>query len=366
MVTRGTYIRATILNFLLSKSLYCQFLSGVTKLKKVILLVTVMNEKFYEKIIPIILATIVLTMIMPSTLGEEDNIQIVCTNSALADFTSNIITENVSIEYIMPAGACPAHFDTSPSDVSKIVNADIIISLGWEPWLTSLLNKSGNTAYTEIKCLGLGEWNIPSGAISYVKTIKNGLKSTIPDQSTSIQQNAEEYLTKINETAQSLQNKIKSLNLTNRKIVCMEWQKDFLEWIGLNVTFYYPPPESLSVQDEIDVINAASQNNVAAIVDNLQSGTEFGARVSSEAGVSHVIFSNFPGAIPATESYLEMITYNTNQLINGITSFDLTTNQTQSLQSQLNQVELQRNAFGITSLIALVLCGILFTMYKKK
>ncbi len=303
---------------------------------------------------------------MPASLAEDESINIVCTNSVLADFTSNIITENVSIEYIMPAGACPAHFDTSPSDVSKIVNADIIISLGWEPWLESLLNKSGNNDYTEIKCMGLGEWNIPTGALAYVQTLTEGLITALPGKSSLIQQQSNNYQSEINDTAETLKNNIINQNFTDRKVVCMEWQKDFLEWIGLNVTYAYPPPESLSLQDELDVISAASQNGVAAVIDNLQSGTAFGARVASESGVSHVIFTNFPGAIPNTDTYLDMITYNTDQLIKGINSFDYTTNQTRDLQNQLNSVSLQRNAFAMTTVFALIVCIILFVMYRKK
>lgn len=316
-------------------------------------------------IFSLLIGFLTLSVILPQGSAAED-IQIVCTNSALADFTSNILTENVTIEYIMPAGACPSHFDTSPSDVSKIVNADIIISLGWEPWLESLLNKSGNSEYTEIKCLGLGEWNLPTGAISYVQTIADGLKTAIPAKDMTIKNNEDTYIALINDKANELKSQIEKQNLSNRKIVSMEWQKDFLEWIGLNVTHYYAPPERLSLQDEIDVINAASQQEICAVVDNLQSGTEFGARVASETGISHVIFSNFPGAVPNTDTYLEMITYNTDQLINGITSFDHTSQQTKVLQDQLNTIQLQRNALGITTLIALVLSSVLFVMYKKK
>jgi zinc transport system substrate-binding protein len=324
------------------------------------------NTRKNQIIFTLLVGFLTLNNVMPQSIAAEENIQIVCTNSALADFTSNIMLKNASIEYIMPAGVCPSHFDTSPSDVSKIVNADIIISLGWEPWLESLLNKSGNSEYTEIKCAGLGEWNIPTGAISYVHAIAEGLKTAIPTQEITIKNNEDSYINAINDKANELKDQIETLNLTNRKIVSMEWQKDFLEWLGLNVTHYYSPPEGLSVQDEIDVINAASKKGVSAVVDNLQSGTEFGARVASETGVSHVIFSNFPGAVPNTETYLEMITYNTDQLINGITSFDLSSEQTKELQAQLDTIQLQRNAFGISTLIAVVLCMILFIMYKKK
>ncbi|EMR74445.1 ABC-type metal ion transport system, periplasmic component/surface adhesin [Thermoplasmatales archaeon SCGC AB-540-F20] len=103
-----------------------------------------------------IIAMLLLSFFTITTQAEETKTAIICTNSILADFTSNLLTENVTIEYIMPAGVCPAHFDTCPSDVSKIASADVIISLGWEPGLPVLLESSGNTEYKEIKCAQLG------------------------------------------------------------------------------------------------------------------------------------------------------------------------------------------------------------------
>ena len=49
-----------------------------------------------------------------SGVAEENNITIVCSNSILADFASNLITENVTIEYIMPSGVCPADEPGAP------------------------------------------------------------------------------------------------------------------------------------------------------------------------------------------------------------------------------------------------------------
>jgi hypothetical protein len=156
------------------------------------------------------------------------------------------------------------------------------------------------------------------------------------------------------------------MGYTNRKIISMEWQKDFLEYIGLNVTYYYGPPESLSVQDEIDVINAASKKGVSAVVDNLQSTTEFGARIASESGLSHIIFTNFPGAITGTDTYFDMITYNTDQIIKGIQSFDQRINQTKDLENTVSSLNFQRNLFVIFTLIACIICIILFIFYKRK
>jgi len=301
-----------------------------------------------------------------STFTQAENTTIICTNSVLADFTSNIIKENVTIEYIMPAGACPSHFDTSPSDVSLIASADIIISLGWEPWLEDLINSSGNLDVETIKCSGLGEWNIPSGAKKYVEKIRDELKLIFPLQNETIQTDANAYLNQINETAGSLREIIENYGYLEKEIICMQWQEDFLEWLGLNITYSYAPPETLSTQDELDVIDAAATGEIYAVIDNLQSGTDFGARVASESGASHVIFTNFPGAIPGADTYLEMITYNTQQLINGISTYEYKQGDIANLEKQLINLELQRNILLLVAVVFAILACILVILYKKK
>ena len=146
----------------------------------------------------------------------------------------------------------------------------------------------------------------------------------------------------------------------------MSWQKDFLEWLGLNVTYSYGPPQGLSAQDQLNVINASNQEDIYVIVDNLQSGTDFGGKVASESGASHVIFTNFPGAIPGTDTYLEMIEYNTEQLIKGIETYEYKQGEINTLEGQINSLETERNMFLFLFIIFAILSLVLYVLYKKK
>jgi len=320
-----------------------------------------------ERYIIFALVTILLTSFSAIPVqGDETTTNIICTNSVLADFTKNLITTNVTIEYIMPAGACPAHFDICPSDVSKIASADVVISLGWEPWLTSLLESSGNTGYKEIKCSQLGEWNIPSGAKKYVEKIKDGLSTIFPEQNNTISKNADSYILQIDETAEYLQNIINESGYWNKRVICMQWQKDFVTWLGLNVTSSYGPPEGLSTQDMLNVSEAAQVGEVCAIIDNLQSGTDFGAHIASESGASHVIFTNFPGAVPGTDTYLDMITYNTERLIDGLSTYEYKQGEISHPESTISSLEIQRNASLFGVFVLALLCIIFIVLYKRK
>jgi len=310
-----------------------------------------------------LLLTTLLTINSQSA-NADNNINIVCTNSILADFTKNLLPENVTISYIMPAGSCPAHFDASPKDVQLVTNADIIISLGWEQWLHSLLEY--NPSCTQITCQGLGEWNIPAGAETYVEQIATELSIALPEYNETIKEKKVAYLNQINSTAEQIKSLVSTKGYTGRKVVCMEWQKDFVEWLGLNVTYSYKPPERMSTQDILNVTQALQEKGVCAIIDNLQSGVEFGSKLASEAGVSHVVLTNFPGAVPDTDSYLEMISYNADQTINGIALFDYKQGEIQSLQKNIDSLEIQRNLLLTTTLMFILLSIILGVMYKKK
>ena len=317
--------------------------------------------------IPILISILLTISIVPiHTNAQTTSTTIICTNSILADFTSNIISKNVTIDYIMPAGACPSHFDTKPSDIALIASADIIISLGIEPWVESLINSSENTDVHQIICTGLGEWNIPSGATLFVQKISTELKQILPDYTTTITMNTQNYLNEINSTAQTLQTMIETNGHINKTIICMKWQQEFLEWLGLHILYSYPPPESLSTQDELEIINLATQHQVYAVIDNLQSGTEFGAHIAAESGATHVIFNNFPKAVPNTETYLEMITYNTEQLINGINTYEYKQGDLASLEEELTTIQLQRNTLLVLALIFILSTILLFIMYKRK
>ncbi len=298
--------------------------------------------------------------------GQETTYRVVCTNSVLADFSSNILPDNISIEYILPAGACPAHFDTSPSDVSLIANADIIVSLGWEPWLDGLITSSGNTDATQIRCSGIGEWNLPEHAIQYVETLRDNYAAALPEFNRIITQNAQAYLSDINTTATDTHQLVTSNGLLQREIICIEWYHEFLSWLGLNVTYTYGPPEGLSTQDLLNISAIATQKNVNAIIDNLQSGTEFGARVASESGATHIIFTNFPMAVPGADTYLEMMEYNTNQLINGITTYDYRQGELSELTTQVTALELERNTAILLAGMFAILTIAFAVLYKRK
>lgn len=310
-------------------------------------------------------------MVMIADAEEVEKIGVVCTNSALADFVINVFgdeyADQTEVTFIMPGGACPAHFDARPSDAVLIAEAEVIVALGWEPWLEDLVTASGNEDAYRINCMGLGEWNIPDGAASHINTIMDGLSEHYPDWSDDFRDNADSYILQIEETFQIGQQSIIAHGLNGTRVVAVEWFNEFLDLLGFEIVRSFGSPETLSTADILNITDALNNDEkIAIIVDNLQSGVEFGANLAAETGKEHVVLSNFPGGIPGVYSYIDNMEYNINELINGATAYEENLQEISELEGQVSSLEFQRTVLVFALAVIAVFLAISVIVARRK
>ncbi|MEA1993031.1 MAG: metal ABC transporter substrate-binding protein [Euryarchaeota archaeon] len=263
-----------------------------------------------KKIGCIIALMILLSMV--STINAEEKKTVICTTTVIESFVEEIGREKVEVISLVQPGTCPAHFDITPGDVHNVSNASLIIYSGIEPWLDDLIKSSGNEDVKKV--LTEGEWNTPEHIIEKMREIRDALSDVNPTNAEYYEKNAEEAIKKIKETGEEIQKDADSLNVKNKDVICMQWQKQFVEWMGFNVVATYGPPEKVSMKD----INELTKKKAILVIDNLQSGTKLGSQIAAEIGARHVILTNFPNAIPKTETLDKMIQYNADQLFNAV------------------------------------------------
>ncbi|MCJ2532435.1 MAG: metal ABC transporter substrate-binding protein [Candidatus Thermoplasmatota archaeon] len=301
--------------------------------------------------------------------GEDEKTVVICTNSALADFTTNLFGEElgdaVEVEFIMPAGVCPSHFDTTPSDVVTIASADVVVSLGWEPWLADLLDASGNDGAHQIACMGLGEWNIPSGAAAHLDVIAEGLSEFSPQWADTLVANADNYSAAIAVSYEAARAQIEALGLNGTKVITVEWHSVFLTGLGFEVVASYGAPEGLSTEDVIELSNKCDDPEVAMVVDNMQSTVDFGANLAADFGKEHVVLSNFPGAVPGNYPYIDNMVYNVDELINAAVAYEDTQTEISELESEVSSLEFQRLVL-MSIAVALAVILALFAVISRR
>ena len=240
---------------------------------------------------------------------------VVATHAVLGEFAQIVGADLIEVITIIPSGFCPAFYDLRPSDVAAVSRATMILYSGIEPWMDSLLDAVGATAHVlQLK----GPWSTPGAASEKVDAIAAALSELLPDNADTLTENAATYKGELASLATALKAQAAALNVENVPVIAMAWQEMFVAWLGFNVVVTYGIPSDLSLKDLVDLVAIGVDNEVALVIDNLQSGVNFGAKLAREVGAIHVVLSNFPGAMPGTATVLDLFAQNAEALFSAI------------------------------------------------
>ena len=275
---------------------------------------------------------------------------IVCTTSAVGSVIEEFLGDTADILVLVQPGLCPADYEVRPGFIDAVSKAQILFkqNIPGESWLDGLLEAAGNQDLTIIAIPGT--YNTPEGAKSYIREVGGNLSQILDiDLNSKISQ----MLYDVDTVSSLMANQAENLDAPNVKVICMAWLKTFIESAGFKVVATYNPPETLSTGDITSLVATAQSEEVALIVDNLQIDTEFGKEIASETGAEHVVLTNFPGAIPNTETLAKMLQYNAEQLSNGTVTWQFTS----ALKAETNDIKNQLALFQITtSVLIIVVC----------
>jgi ABC-type Zn uptake system ZnuABC Zn-binding protein ZnuA len=314
-----------------------------------------------------LLSTIILIMIpllffSVSEVHSAEKPVIVCTTTAVGSVVESLVGNNAEVLVLVQPGLCPADFDIKPGYVDAISKASILFkqNIKGEFWLDNLLESAGNQNLSIVAIPGV--YNTPEGAKKYILGIGGNLSQILKlDLDLQITQ----MLAEIDEISSWMKNQAQNLEVSKMKVICMSWLKTFIESTGFNVVTTYNPPETLSAKDIAILLQTARAENVGLIVDNLQIDVEFGEGIASQVGAEHLVLTNFPGAIPGTETLPKMLKYNAEQLFKGTSNWQLVS----ALNVENNDLKNEVAIFQISTSVALIIIiveAVLIYIKRKK
>jgi len=241
---------------------------------------------------------------------------VVATHAVFGEFVQAVGGDLVNVVTIIPSGFCPANYDLRPSDIAAVTNASLVTYSGFEPWMTTLLSGVGNKSVETLQLKG--DWNTPDSAAAKIDTIEKTLAALLPREEQTLATNATTYKDALQSLSTSLSEQAETLCLGDIPVICMQWQASFVSWLGFDVVATYGVPANLSVKDLVSLAGTGKKENVRLVIDNLQSGIDFGAKLAREVGAVHVVLSNFPGAMPGTSTVLDLFKRNARSLFSAI------------------------------------------------
>jgi ABC-type Zn uptake system ZnuABC Zn-binding protein ZnuA len=275
---------------------------------------------------------------------------IVCTTNAVGSVVEALLGNSAEVLVLVQPGLCPADYEIRPGFVEAVSKATILFkqNIPGESWLDGLLEAAENKNLKLVSIPGI--YNTPEGAKNYILNIGGNLSQTLD---VNLDSQITQMISEVDTVSSMISSQAQKYNASNVKVICMAWLKSFIESAGFNVVATFNPPETLSAGDITSLLETAQTEGVALIVDNLQIDTEFGEGIASQVGAQHLVLTNFPGAIPNTETLAKMLRYNAEQLFNGTVMWQ------SAFALNVKNVELQNQLalFQIsTSVLIIVVC----------
>jgi hypothetical protein len=285
-----------------------------------------------------ILVVILILMSLSAAVTEAQTAEkpiIVCTTNAVGSVVEEFVGDTAAVLVLVQPGLCPADFDMKPGYVDAVSKAQILFEqdIPGEFWLDALLVASGNEDLAVIAIPGV--YNTPVGTKNYIRGVGGNLSKILGlDLNAKISQ----MLSDVDSVSSLMANQASTLEATNIKVICMGWLKTFIESAGFTVVATF----------------------------NLQIDTEFGAGIASQVGAEHVILTNFPGAVPNTQTLPEMLKYNAEQLFNGIVTWKSTSELKTEKVGLQNQVAIFQIAAALASIVAISEAVLLYAKRRSK
>jgi ABC-type Zn uptake system ZnuABC Zn-binding protein ZnuA len=271
--------------------------------------------------------------------GGDDRLVVVATTSVFADLVAQVGRERVDVRALVPAGGEPHTFDPSPSDVTRLEDAALVVQngLGLDDWLGGLVTDAG----TEAPIVVLGEhlegvqyrsagddahegteghpresghaaegaidphlWLNVAYAALYVERIADALAEADPPEADVYAANADALLAELGELDRYARETLGAIPASRRKVVSFhEAFGYFADAYGLTIvdTVVDAPGQEPSAGAVAALIDEIERTGATAILAEAQFPTDLVDRIAEETGATVVadLHSDSLGPRPA-------------------------------------------------------------------
>ncbi|MBN1808936.1 MAG: zinc ABC transporter substrate-binding protein [Planctomycetes bacterium] len=228
---------------------------------------------------------------------------VVVTTTMLETAARELVGENreLSVVRLLPPGSCPGHFDLSPRMVPVMRTAAVVVRHDYQDVLEEKITALGGGDIRVLTVDTPGSLCIPANYLHLVRQMASVLAGEFPDRADTFRSQAVLLEARMSALSDELQ--ARSAPFAGRSVIASFHQKQFCEWLGLDVIGVLARSEEVTPR-ELEALMALDAD---AVVANLQEGLQAATALAERMRLPLVVFSNFPGVEDYGTSYDDLL-----------------------------------------------------------
>jgi zinc transport system substrate-binding protein len=239
----------------------------------------------------------------------------VVTTTLIETAVRDLMGPDLPIVRLMPPGSCPGHFDLDPGQVRHLATATLFIRHDFQAGLDTGVSKSGLQTNRIVAISSCPAFTIPTSYVAMCEELADRLAQTWPDKAADIQARLKDVKSKAADAESKRAGRAERLR--GRKVLCARYQRDFCQWMGLNVVAIFQAGTDESAWQLNRAVDMARTAGAEAVVGNRQWGPRHLEALAEASGLPGIMLSNFPDS-GETGAYWRLLAANVDALLKGL------------------------------------------------
>ncbi|MBE7501203.1 MAG: zinc ABC transporter substrate-binding protein [Verrucomicrobiales bacterium] len=244
-------------------------------------------------------------------------LRIATTTSYLEAVAQDLLGADLQVVRLAEPGACPGHFDIRPSQVQELRQCRLLLRFDFQQSLDARLAHLSADGPHVVEVAPGGGLSRPDRYLLACRQaadhfVRHGLLTQ-----TSAAARVETIAQRLTELARDATNQIARAELRGAAVLASVHQREFCEWLGLNVAATFRGADTAGIRDLETAIAAGKLAPVRLVIANRPEGRRTADALAARLGGAVVVLDNFPSVQDGGIRFDDLLRGNVAALIQG-------------------------------------------------